>query len=193
MLKRSSNARSGSRTDSTIICASDLLCILPALVVAPSVFPSHKGRSSKRRTRRGRRLNKGINLCSKCTRAKMCKFDCSPPSPIVGYYAGMKVATPPSARAPSRAAARTTPPFDPLAFLAHAGGGRTVSRYRKDSAVFAQGEPADAVFYIQKGKVKLTVVSAQGKEAVVAVLGADEFCGEGCLAGQPDRKSTRLN
>jgi CRP-like cAMP-binding protein len=108
----------------------------------------------------------------------------------MGYYAGMKVATPPSARAPSRAAARTTPPFDPLAFLAHAGGGRTVSRYRKDSAVFAQGEPADAVFYIQKGKIKLTVVSAQGKEAVVAVLGAGEFCGEGCLAGQPRRMAT---
>ena len=66
-------------------------------------------------------------------------------------------------------------------------GGRTVSNYRKDETVFLQGDPADAVFYIQKGKVKITVLSEQGKEAVVAVLGPDEFCGEGCLAGQPRR------
>ena len=56
--------------------------------------------------------------------------------------------------------------------------------------VFAQGKPADAVFYIQKGKVKITVVSEQGKEAVVAVMGQDEFCGEGCLNGQPLRLAT---
>lgn len=96
----------------------------------------------------------------------------------------------PSIRPPSRAAAGTKPPFDPLAFLARAGAGRTISRHAKGSSVFAQGNPADAVFYIQKGKIKLTVVSAQGKEAVVAVLGAGEFCGEGCLAGQPRRMAT---
>jgi CRP/FNR family transcriptional regulator, cyclic AMP receptor protein len=56
--------------------------------------------------------------------------------------------------------------------------------------VFSQGTPADAVFYIQKGKVKVTVLSEQGKEAVVAVLGPDEFCGEGCLTGQPVRLAT---
>ncbi|MGA8974033.1 MAG: cyclic nucleotide-binding domain-containing protein, partial [Pseudolabrys sp.] len=56
--------------------------------------------------------------------------------------------------------------------------------------VFSQGSSADAVFYIQKGKVKITVVSEQGKEAVVAVLGQDEFCGEGCLTGQPVRLAT---
>jgi CRP/FNR family transcriptional regulator, cyclic AMP receptor protein len=56
--------------------------------------------------------------------------------------------------------------------------------------VFRQGDPADAVFYILKGKVKVTVISEQGKEAVVAVLGPDEFCGEGCLAGQPRRIAT---
>jgi CRP-like cAMP-binding protein len=56
--------------------------------------------------------------------------------------------------------------------------------------VFSQGKPADAVFYIQKGQVKVTVVSEQGKEAVVAVLGPDEFCGEGCLTGQPLRLAT---
>ena len=65
-----------------------------------------------------------------------------------------------------------------------------MSKYRKDDVVFSQGDPADAVFYIQKGKVKVTVVSDQGKEAVVAILGADEFCGEGCLAGQPRRIAT---
>ncbi|HTK79050.1 MAG TPA: Crp/Fnr family transcriptional regulator [Rhizomicrobium sp.] len=100
----------------------------------------------------------------------------------------MKASSPPRARSP--AAAGTKPPFDPLAFLARAGAGRTISRHAKDSPVFAQGNPADAVFYIQKGKIKLTVVSAQGKEAVVAVLGAGEFCGEGCLAGQPRRMAT---
>ena len=80
--------------------------------------------------------------------------------------------------------------FDPATFLATVDGGRTVSNYRKDETVFLQGDPADAVFYIQKGKVKITVLSEQGKEAVVAVLGPDEFCGEGCLAGQPRRIAT---
>jgi CRP/FNR family transcriptional regulator, cyclic AMP receptor protein len=81
-------------------------------------------------------------------------------------------------------------PFDPKSFLAKIGEGRTISKYRKNEIVFSQGDPADAVFYIQKGKVKVTVVSDQGKEAVVTILGADEFCGEGCLAGQPRRIST---
>jgi CRP-like cAMP-binding protein len=57
-------------------------------------------------------------------------------------------------------------------------GGRSISKYRKNETVFSQSSSADAVFYIQKGKVKVTVVSEQGKEAVVAVLGPDEFCGE---------------
>jgi CRP-like cAMP-binding protein len=81
-------------------------------------------------------------------------------------------------------------PFDPKSFLGKVGKGRTVSKYRKDQVVFSQGDPADAVFYVQKGKVKVTVVSDRGKEAVVAILGADAFCGEGCLAGQPRRIAT---
>jgi len=81
-------------------------------------------------------------------------------------------------------------PFDPKSFLAKVGEGRSISKYRKDQVVFSQGDLADAVFYIQKGKVKVTVVSDQGKEAVVALLGAAEFCGEGCLAGQPRRMAT---
>ena len=80
--------------------------------------------------------------------------------------------------------------FDLAAFLAKASGGTTVSRYPKRRVLFAQGDVADAVFYIQKGRVKITVVSGGGKEAVIAVIGAGEFCGEGCLAGQPRRMST---
>jgi CRP-like cAMP-binding protein len=80
--------------------------------------------------------------------------------------------------------------FDPKVFLATVNGGRSISKYRKNETVFSQSSSADAVFYIQKGKVKVTVVSEQGKEAVVAVLGPDEFCGEGCLTGQPLRLAT---
>jgi len=82
------------------------------------------------------------------------------------------------------------PSFDSKSFLAKVGEGRSIGKYRKDRIVFAQGDPADSVFYIQKGRVKVTVLSEQGKEAVVAVLGPDEFCGEGCLAGQPRRIAT---
>jgi CRP/FNR family cyclic AMP-dependent transcriptional regulator len=81
-------------------------------------------------------------------------------------------------------------PFDPKTFLAKVGGGKTVYKYRKDQIVFSQGELADAVFYIQQGKVKLTVVSEQGKEAVVAILGPGHFFGEGCLNGHPLRIAT---
>jgi CRP-like cAMP-binding protein len=87
-------------------------------------------------------------------------------------------------------AIKASPSFDPKAFLAKVGEGRTIVKYRKDQLVFSQGEPADAVFYIQKGKVKITVVSSQGKEAVVAILGSDDFFGEGCLAAQPRRIAT---
>jgi CRP-like cAMP-binding protein len=75
--------------------------------------------------------------------------------------------------------------FDPKSFLASAGKGRTLAGYAKNDTIFLQGEPADALFYIQRGKIKLTVVSKQGKEAVVAILGAGDFFGEGCLAGRP--------
>jgi CRP/FNR family transcriptional regulator, cyclic AMP receptor protein len=87
-------------------------------------------------------------------------------------------------------ASRRQPPFNVRAFLAQVGAGRSIGRYRKGQRVFAQGEPADAVFYIQKGKVKVTVVSQHGKEAVIAIMGSDEFFGEGCLAGQPRRMAT---
>jgi CRP-like cAMP-binding protein len=80
--------------------------------------------------------------------------------------------------------------FDPHAFLAKIGAGRTLVSYQKHHPIFTQGEAADAVFYIQEGQVKLTVVSAQGKEAVIAILAAEAFFGEGCLAGQPLRMAT---
>src|ERR1700680_4621588 len=82
------------------------------------------------------------------------------------------------------------PPFDPKVFLAKVNGGRSVADYRKGQIVYTQGQPADSVFYIQSGKVRKTVVSEHGKEAVVALLGTDDFFGEGCLAGQPLRLST---
>jgi CRP-like cAMP-binding protein len=75
-------------------------------------------------------------------------------------------------------------------FLAKVGKGRSLADYKKKKMVFSQGDPADSIFYIQKGKVKLTVVSEQGKEAVVAILGAGDFFGEGCLAGQLRRMAT---
>jgi CRP-like cAMP-binding protein len=81
-------------------------------------------------------------------------------------------------------------PFDPKEFLLKVNGVRAVSDYRKDQTVFRQGEPADAVFYIESGKAKKTVVSEQGKEAVVALLDAGAFFGEGCLAGETLRLST---
>jgi CRP/FNR family transcriptional regulator, cyclic AMP receptor protein len=86
----------------------------------------------------------------------------------------------------------TTPKlaFSPKVFLAHVGHGRTMTKYAKGQTVFVQGEPANAVFYILKGMVKLTTVSEQGKEAVVAIFGAGDFFGEGCLAGQLVRLST---
>jgi CRP-like cAMP-binding protein len=80
--------------------------------------------------------------------------------------------------------------FDPKKFLAKVGEGKRYRRYRKDQIVFSQGEVASAVFYIQQGKVKLTVVSEQGKEAVVAILGPGHFFGEGSLNGHPVRIAT---
>jgi CRP/FNR family cyclic AMP-dependent transcriptional regulator len=77
--------------------------------------------------------------------------------------------------------------FDPAVFLATAAPGRDISTHSKNEVIFAQGEDADAVFYIKKGKVKVSVVSKDGKEAVVALLGPDEFVGEGCLIGQLKR------
>ena len=85
---------------------------------------------------------------------------------------------------------KSKPLFDPKIFLAKVGEGRTIAEYSKDQIVFSQGDPANAVFYIQKGKIKLTVVSNNGKEAVIAILDTGDFLGEGCLAAQPLRMAT---
>ena len=81
-------------------------------------------------------------------------------------------------------------PFDPKTFLSKVNGGRTVSEYRKHQHVYQQGDTADSVFYIQSEKVKVTVLSPQGKEAVVAILGPGDFFGEACIAGQSLRLAT---
>ena len=87
-------------------------------------------------------------------------------------------------------AKKTRASFDPKKFLAKVGEGKTIANYQKDQIVFTQGDVADAVFYIQKGKLKLTVISEQGKEAVIAILGPGHFFGEGCLNGHGLRVAT---
>ncbi len=74
--------------------------------------------------------------------------------------------------------------FDPQEFLATVNGGRTIASYRKNDDIFAQGDDADAVFYIRSGKVKIVTTSTHGKEAVVGILDSGDFFGEGCLIGQ---------
>ena len=80
--------------------------------------------------------------------------------------------------------------FDPKIFLAKVGVGKTILEFHKNQNIFAQGDVADTVFYLQKGRVKLTVLSEQGKEAVVAILEPGQFFGEGCLNGHPLRIAT---
>jgi CRP/FNR family cyclic AMP-dependent transcriptional regulator len=84
----------------------------------------------------------------------------------------------------------TKRPFDPQAFLAKVGTGKAISKYRKGRIIYGQGEEADRIFYIQSGTVKVTVVSEQGKEAVVGILSPAQFFGEGCLNGQAIRVGT---
>jgi CRP/FNR family transcriptional regulator, cyclic AMP receptor protein len=81
-------------------------------------------------------------------------------------------------------------PFDVQTFLSTVNGGRTVKTYRKNEKIYSQGDPADAVFYIQEGKVKVCVLSESGKEAVVALHAKGDFFGEGCLTAQPLRLAT---
>jgi CRP/FNR family transcriptional regulator, cyclic AMP receptor protein len=87
-------------------------------------------------------------------------------------------------------AAQKKQPFNINVFLSTVNGGRTIAKYRKGQKVFRQGDPADAVFYIQEGEVKVCVISEQGKEAVVALHREGDFFGESCLTGQPLRLAT---
>ncbi len=102
---------------------------------------------------------------------------------------------PPSYRLPasSRRAQKRTKRFDPKTFLANAGVGRTLHHYRPKQAIFSQGERATGVFYIQNGAVRLSVLSKQGKEATIALLGPGDFLGEECIASdQPLRMATAI-
>jgi CRP-like cAMP-binding protein len=83
-------------------------------------------------------------------------------------------------------------PFDPKLFLARVEAGKTRAELLRRQIIFSQGDPADAVFYIEKGRIELRVVSQQGKEAILATLGFSNFFGEGCLAGQPLRMTTAV-
>src|SRR5579859_3515531 len=83
-------------------------------------------------------------------------------------------------------------PFNPAEVLLSAGDDKTPTDVPGKSVLFRQGDPADSIFYVQKGRVKLTVLSKQGKEAVIALLGKGDFFGEGCLAGQLMRMSTAI-
>jgi len=85
---------------------------------------------------------------------------------------------------------KKSPPIDWEASLAGVSRGKTTAEYGPERRIFDQGHPADSLFYLRQGKVKLSVISKQGKEAIVATLGAGEFLGEGCLAGQPLRMAT---
>lgn len=94
---------------------------------------------------------------------------------------------------PAKRAARQAakiPLFDPAEWLVTAGVGRKIYAYSKKAIIFTQGQDADSVFYIKKGKVKVAVLSKDGKEAVIALLGPNEFIGEGCLIGQAKRLAT---
>jgi CRP-like cAMP-binding protein len=84
-------------------------------------------------------------------------------------------------------AAKNLSKFDPKTFLSTLDGGRKIVAFPKKQAIFVQGDPCDSVFYIQKGKVKLTVVSQTGKEATIGILNEGDFFGESCLTGQPLR------
>jgi CRP-like cAMP-binding protein len=92
-------------------------------------------------------------------------------------------------KSPLATANGSTQPVDWAAFLGGISRGKTVLEYGANRTIFAQGDPADSVWYLRHGEVKLAVTSQQGKEAIVSVLGDNEFFGEGCLAGQPLRIS----
>jgi CRP/FNR family cyclic AMP-dependent transcriptional regulator len=98
---------------------------------------------------------------------------------------------PSNLRGRARVRSKKIPPFDPKVFLSQAGLGRTIVDLKKGQIVFSQGDRADAIFYIQSGKIKLTVISSGGKEATIALLGESDFLGESCVAiSQPLRIST---
>lgn len=109
----------------------------------------------------------------------------------------MSLQTKPAPTLPTKTKSAKKKPtaFDPEKFLATVEGGRTIKPYEKGVAIFKQGDAADAVFFLIKGRVKVAVTSTTGKEAIVAMLGAGDFFGEGCLIAQPLRlaSATAMN
>jgi CRP/FNR family transcriptional regulator, cyclic AMP receptor protein len=101
-----------------------------------------------------------------------------------------KVEVPERGTRPDMANNSTQAAFDPKAFLAIVGDGKTILEFHKDQIVFSQGDVADTIFYIQKGRVKVVVISEQGKEAVVGIFGPGQFFGEGCMNGHSVRIAT---
>jgi CRP-like cAMP-binding protein len=101
-----------------------------------------------------------------------------------------KVEVPARGTRPEMANTSTQAIFDPKAFLAIVGDGKTILEFHKDQIVFSQGDAADTVFYVQKGRVKVVVISEQGKEAVVGIFGPEQFFGEGCMNGHSVRIAT---
>ena len=93
--------------------------------------------------------------------------------------------------APEAVAAKKRSEFDPKTFLSTIDGGREIVGFHRKQTIFAQGDSSDSVFYIQQGKVKLTVVSKTGKEATIGILNEGDFFGEGCLIGLPLRRAPR--
>jgi CRP/FNR family transcriptional regulator, cyclic AMP receptor protein len=86
----------------------------------------------------------------------------------------------------------TEEPFDPKTFLAKVGAGKSIQKFHRNERIFSQGDPADSVFYIQEGRVKLIVISSQGKEAIVGIMQSGQFFGEGCLSNHPLRMATTV-
>ena len=118
---------------------------------------------------------------------------CSLPTPaeIYPFVSAAQICILPTTLEASRnMKSQKTPNFDPKSFLAKVNGGKKTTNYPKKRPIFLQGDSADAIFYIEDGRVKITVVSNQGKEAVIGIFGPGDFFGEGCLAGLPLRMAT---
>ena len=132
-----------------------------------------------------RLLRAGLPRSSCCEKPSSCGTFTSD----VGGLNG-KVGVPPRGTKPDMPSNTNQAIFDPKEFLANVGEGKTILEFRKDEIVFAQGDVANTVFYIQKGRVKVVVISEQGKEAVVGILEPGQFFGEGCMNGHSLRIAT---
>src|SRR5882762_1591338 len=109
---------------------------------------------------------------------------------VLRYYTGNSARLSMGSRRKAMKKHKEVDSFDPQAFLATVGTARTITQCQKNHTIFSAGEPSEAIFYLQKGRIKLTVISEQGKEAVLAILGPGNFLGEACLTGQTVRMAT---